>query len=251
MIVRQDIYMETLGRKRRMMIYLPDDYQVSGKRYPVMVINDGQNAFFDEESYMHKSWGFYDYALEHHLDVIMVAIDCNFEDYKREDEYGPWKLSQQHSLEEGANRIIGGEGKKYCRFLVKELKPFLDRTYPTDSHDYAIVGSSMGGLISFYAFLKYPRIFKKCAILSTAFWFYQDKFLRMIKRSSIKNNMLYMDVGGREDPRYVPCHKEIDRALQGKINNYMFQYFEDHEHNEYYWSQRIHYFLDWFYNSGK
>ena len=89
MFIEKNIYMRSLRRWRKITIYVPDDYQTSNKRYPVLYINDGQNAFFDEESYMGVSWGFFDYVKENNLDIIMVAIPCNFKLNKREDEYGP------------------------------------------------------------------------------------------------------------------------------------------------------------------
>lgn len=60
MFIEKKIYMKALRRIRKVTIYVPDDYQTSNKRYPVLYINDGQNAFFDDESYMGISWGFYE-----------------------------------------------------------------------------------------------------------------------------------------------------------------------------------------------
>ena len=92
MFIEENMYMRSLRRKRKITIYVPDDYETSNKRYPVLYINDGQNAFFDETSYMKISWGFYDYVQAQNLDVIMVAIPCNNRLNKREDEYGPCLL---------------------------------------------------------------------------------------------------------------------------------------------------------------
>lgn len=58
MIIQEEMYIRSLKRTRKIDIYVPDDYQTSKKRYPVLIINDGQNAFFDEQSYIGKSWGF-------------------------------------------------------------------------------------------------------------------------------------------------------------------------------------------------
>ena len=79
MIIKEEMYIRSLKRKRHIDIYVPDDYQSAKKRYPVLIINDGQNAFFDEQSYIGKSWGFLESVRELKLDVILVAIYCNFE----------------------------------------------------------------------------------------------------------------------------------------------------------------------------
>lgn len=147
MFIEKKIYMKALRRIRKVTIYVPDDYQTSNKRYPVLYINDGQNAFFDDESYMGISWGFYEYVKETNLDIIMVAIPCNTRLNKREDEYGPWPIGKEIlQLEYGDDSIdIGGEGDKYMRFIIKQLKPYIDEHFPTLKDDNAMVGSSMGG----------------------------------------------------------------------------------------------------------
>lgn len=248
MLIREHLYIKSLKRKREIIIYAPDDCKYSGKKYPVLFINDGQNAFFDEEAYAGISWNFIESIKKMDIELIMVAIPCNFKPLKREDEYGPWPLSDKDAKEFDSHRKIGGEGKKYVRFLVKQLKPYIDKNFPTDEQNYGIVGSSMGGLISFYAFLKYPRVFKNCAILSTAFWIYEKQFKNMIRFSRIKNNYLYMDVGGREgDSRYIPSNEAIKKALYGKINHYEYHYFANDIHNESAWANRVPYFLKMFY----
>ena len=99
MIIKEEMYIRSLKRKRHIDIYVPDDYQSAKKRYPVLIINDGQNAFFDEQSYIGKSWGFLESVRELKLDVILVAIYCNFEPLKREDEYGTSVMSIQFNRE--------------------------------------------------------------------------------------------------------------------------------------------------------
>lgn len=248
MLIREKIYMKALKRKRELIVYLPDDFETSGKRYPVLLINDGQNAFYDEESYLGVSWKFIESVEAMGIDLIMVAIPCNYKPLKREDEYGPWVISREIAKEFGTDRKLGGEGKRYVSFLVKQLKPYLDSQLPTDPDDYGIVGSSMGGLISFYAFLKYPQVFKRCAILSTAFWIYEKEFKKMLRFARIKNNSLYMDVGGQEDDdRYVPSNETIKNALKKKIRHFEYHYFAYDDHSEASWARRVPYFLKMFY----
>lgn len=248
MLIRENIFIKSLKRKRELLIYLPDDYEMTDKRYPVLFINDGQNAFIDEEAYLGVSWGFIESVQEMALDIIMVAIPCNYKPLKREDEYGPWVISQDIAREFNAKGKLGGEGKKYVSFLVKQLKPYIDSHLRTNPDDYGIVGSSMGGLISFYAFLRYPKVFKRCAVLSTAFWIYEKQFKNMIRFSRIKNNSLYMDVGGQEDDeRYIPSNEAIKKALQGKIHHFEYHYFAYDDHSEMAWARRVPYFLKMFY----
>ena len=152
MIITKQIHMRELNRDRELLILLPDDYAVSGKRYPVLYIQDGQNAFYNERAYCGISWGFAEYAKSTGPEVIMVAIPCNFEPWMRESEYGVWKTDRPITILETGRpgEGLGGEGEAYIRFIKDELKPYIDRTYPTDPEDTAIVGSSAGGNIAFY-----------------------------------------------------------------------------------------------------
>ena len=139
-----------LNRTRRIWIYLPPDYNYNtDKRYSVLYMQDGQNLFDDATSYAGE-WGVDEFmdSLKYGQ-CIVVGIDNGGD--KRMTEYNPYD-----------NKKFGkGEGKKYIDFLVKTLKPFIDKNYRTlpGIQNTGIAGSSMGGLISLYAILQYPKVF--------------------------------------------------------------------------------------------
>ena len=257
MFIEKNIYMRSLRRRRKITIYVPDDYQTSNKRYPVLYINDGQNAFFDEESYMGVSWGFFDYVKENNLDIIMVAIPCNFKLNKREDEYGPWPIKKEVLLMEyGDDSIkVGGEGDKYMRFIIKQLKPYIDKNFPTIVDDCAMVGSSMGGIITSYAGIKYSHIFKKTASLSTAYWFYVDEFIDLINKSDLSPiECFYLDLGGNEGNGdenisriYYESNERIFNELIKKSDKIEARFFEDAVRNEFELRKRVPIFMELFY----
>ncbi len=154
-----------LGRYRRVWIYLPVSYTRSGKRYPVLYMQDGQNVFDDATSFAGE-WGV-DEAIDtlgaQYGESIVVAIDHGAS--KRLNEYCPYDFSLP-GYQEGK-----GEGKLYVDFIAHDLKTFIDRNYrtkPGRRHTF-IAGSSMGGLISFYAVLQYPRVFGGAGVFSPAF----------------------------------------------------------------------------------
>ncbi|MEG0367606.1 MAG: alpha/beta hydrolase-fold protein [Coprobacillus sp.] len=257
MFVSMRFFMKTLNREREITVYLPDDYYQSHKRYPVLYINDGQNAFFDRLSFCGVSWGFLDYVQKYQLDIIMVAIPCNFNDFKRIDEYGPWKINKELSFQETriAGKIIGGEGKQYVEWLKDELKPYIDHRFTTDPQNCAIVGSSMGGVISAYAALEYPEIFSKCAALSTAFWFYMEEFEDVISQHHYSDDFkFYFDLGefegcgdGEIDGWYIQTNDAIYDMLKEKVKCLEYRYFEGAHHNEENWRQRVPLFMKFFY----
>jgi predicted alpha/beta superfamily hydrolase len=114
-------------------------------------MHDGQNVF-DEATSAYGEWGV-DEALDtlgtRYKEIMVVAIDNSGD--KRINEYSPYDMEKYGK----------GEGDQYVDFLVQTLKPYIDKHYRTkkDEKNTFIAGSSMGGLISFYAILKYPKVF--------------------------------------------------------------------------------------------
>lgn len=193
--------MPELGRTRRVWIYLPPGYAASGARYPVLYLQDGQNVFDAATSYAGE-WGV-DEALDSLAaagdpGVIVIAVDHGGE--RRMDEYSPWR-HPQHG---------GGEGGAYVDFLARTLKPYIDRTYRTrpEPESTAIVGSSMGGLISLVAALRYPDVFGRAGVFSPSLWF-SDGVWALPRASAIRGARprFYFVSGGSEgderDPRVV------------------------------------------------
>lgn len=256
MFIEKTFVMKELHRKRKVTIYVPDHFKSSNQKYPVIYINDGQNAFFDEESFLKVSWGFYEYVKEEQLNVIMVAIPCNFKGNKRIDEYGPWVIDKTLAKKEtGGNKPIGGEGDKYLHFIMQQVKPYIDSHFPSDPDDTAIVGSSMGGIISLYAALKYPTVFKKCAALSTALWFYPNEFAALIDKADLTPlQCVYMDLGGNEgngndevSQLYIESNDYISDLLYEKTDALYFEFFGDAGHSEMEWRKRVPIFMTAFY----
>lgn len=261
MVMTEWVHMSQLDRDREILIYLPDDYAETGKRYPVLYIHDGQNAFFDDMAYGGTSWGFLDYVQQTGLELIMVAIPCSYEPYGREAEYGVWKTDRAITiLETGCpGPGLGGEGDAYIRFLKDELKPYIDQRFPTDPEDTAMVGSSAGGNITFYAALRYPETFRKCAALSCAFWYYPMQYLDLVQHADLAPlRHLYLDCGtneGNGDPfvnnLYHYDMQMIHDALMVKEHSdrVCFRVYEGADHNEAQWRKRVPVFMKLFYGA--
>ena len=190
-ILSEDFKIPQLDRKRRVWIYLPSDYETSNESYPVVYMHDGQNIF-DNNTSNYGEWNV-DETLdklynEKNLKLIVVGIDNGGS--KRLDEYSPWKNE----------KYGGGEGEAYMEFIVKTLKPFIDSNYKTlkNKRNTAIIGSSMGGLISHYAGLKYPSIFGKIGVFSPAFWFAPEVNEFTKKYGNLKDTKMYFLAGGKK-----------------------------------------------------
>jgi len=155
---------------RTVRVWTPADYDPA-KRYDVLYMHDGQSLFDATTSWNRQEWGIDEaldslQALGRIRPTIVVGIDNTSE---RIGEFCPDDIAQY--LPEGmpvyADWMPQGNG--YLRFLVEDLKPFIDSTYSvyTDRDHTWVMGSSCGGLISSYALCKYPEVFAGAACLST------------------------------------------------------------------------------------
>ena len=228
-----------LNRKRRIWIYLPKDYYQSKKRYPVIYMHDGQNVFDEATS------GFGEWGVDEYLDSIVakgtkqsivVAID-NGQD-KRMNEYNPYYFKQAGK----------GEGNDYVDFLVKTLKPYIDKHFHTLSNkeNTFIAGSSMGGLISLYAVLKYPSVFGGAGIFSPAFWTADgiDKDVNLL--SSKVNSRLFFYAGAKESDKMVPDMQRIEKKIKTLSKSKTFEIIDpEAKHNEAAWRKYFPEFYKW------
>lgn len=190
-IISEEFYIPQLNRKRRVSIYLPPDYNTSNQDYPVVYMHDGQNIF-DAKTSGYGEWNVdetLNKLFKDNLKLIVVGIDHG--DSKRLDEYSPWKHTEYG----------GGEGDTYTDFIVNTLKPYIDSNYNTkkDKSSTAIFGSSMGGLISHYAALKYPTVFGKVGVFSPSYWFAPKAVTDFSKaHANIQDTKMYFLAGGKE-----------------------------------------------------
>lgn len=216
-------------------MYFPPDYS-SGRRFPVIYMHDGQNLF-DETTSFSGEWhvdeildSLYKY---HQFSCIVVGIYNG--GTKRLDEYSPWK---NDSLG------LGGEGDKYAKFIVKTLKPFIDSHYRTlsDRENTAVMGSSMGGLISLYIALEYPDVFGKAGIFSPSLWFSPKSFELIQKHKTNKLQKFYLLAGAKEGYSTVPDIVKADSLLKksGLDEDYLkCKISKNGEHNEWFWSEEF------------
>jgi len=189
-------------------VYCPDK---KGK-YPVLYMFDGHNVFFDEDATYGKSWGMLKYLEENQVPLIVAAVECNHSpDNGRLSEYSPFTFSRP-----SVGRVEG-KGELTMRWFVRVFKPFVDANYPTikNRNNTFIAGSSMGGLMSLYAVLKYNRVFSKAACLSPSVWVAPREIDRLITETEIKpGTVIYMDYGSRE----LGNHKNMAARLRKVAN---------------------------------
>lgn len=255
---------------RNVAIWLPQHYSPK-KKYAVLYMHDGQMLFDSTITFNQTEWGV-DECLTKLIregkikNTIVVGIWNTKEN--RHKEYFPQKpyesLSKQDkekvgiSLEKiGMSKEFKPTSDNYLKFIVEELKPFIDTTYPTlqDKENTFIAGSSMGGLISMYAICEYPHVFGGAACLSThwpgtfevennpipeSFYSYLKE-----KLPNPSNNKIYFDYGTIDlDAMYPPLQAKVDEIMQSKgftKENWITKKFEGENHSENAWKKRLHF----------
>ena len=226
------VWSPQLRNSRNVDVYLPASYSVR-RRYPVIYMQDGQNLS-DPSIAFAGTWDL-DHALEHLADrgiePIVVGVH-NTEN--RLLEYSPFKHP----------RHGGGQADRYLAFLAETLKPRIDRLFRTRrSRSYtAIGGSSMGGLVSFYGWLRRPEIFGHAIAMSPSFWFGRDRLFEYVSARKLPRGRLYLDVGGAEGQEAVRDVRLMRALLQEKrIRPGTFAYLEDRggRHEEAAWARRL------------
>ncbi len=179
---------------RRGYVYVPENDGKNRDRYPVLYMFDGHNVFFDADATYGKSWGMADYVEKNDLPLIIVAIECNREGYRRLNEYTPFPFDYK-------GMHFESRGKIYMDWLVDELKLAVDRALPTlpDADHTFIAGSSMGGLMSLYAVSAYNHIFHGAACLSPSVWTDPEVVAAMIDGADFApDTNIYLDYGSAE-----------------------------------------------------
>ena len=238
-VIDTSFFIPQLNRKRRIWVYLPENYVITKKRYPVLYMHDGQNLF-DAVTSSFGEWGVDEMmdTVRPRKQCIVVGIDHG--DSRRLTEYNPYP-----------SRFGEGEGDAYVDFLVNTLKPYIDKTYRTKplKESTVIAGSSMGALISLYAVLKYPSVFGAAGIFSPAFWIAPD-LKKKIDSSGNINAVFYFVCGEMESEEMVADMKKIfDQIKQNGNKKLFYKQVADGRHNETFWRKEMPGFYDWLFSN--
>lgn len=255
---------------RNVDVWLPNDYS-DKEKYAVLYMHDGQMLFDAETTWNKQAWEVDEVAgklnEEGKVKKFIVVGIWNIA-AKRHPEYFPQKPYE--SLTEVQRDTITAQLQKagrtttvfkpysdlYLKFLVTELKPFIDKTFSTlgDKDNTFIAGSSMGGLISMYAICEYPQVFGAAACISThwpgifavennpipeAFNTYLRTYL-----PNPRTNRIYFDYGDQTlDALYPPLQQKVDLIMREKgfsRINWQTLFFPGKNHSEEAWAERLH-----------
>lgn len=222
-----------LQTKKKIWVYLPLNYEKSNKKYPVIYMHDAQNLFDAKASYAGE-WNIDETLDSLKAKVIFIGIEHGNE--KRIDELTPYKNE----------KYGGGNADAYLEFIVKTVKPHIDATYrtKTNAKNTGIWGSSLGGLVSFYAALQYPKVFGKVGCFSPAFWFNRNELNDLMQKTEKFKTKIYFLCGDNEgDADVVPDMENVVKWVNSmrceckKLNKSVI--IKGGQHNEKLWRENF------------
>lgn len=237
MIIKEQIPISIYGNEERTLhIYVPD-FLEEGQRCGVIYMYDGHNLFNDEDSTYGVSWGIREYLEATGIAVIVVGLECNHEGNLRLCEFSPY------SFKDKTWGDIRATGKSLTRWIIKELKPYIDENYPTipDREHTAIGGSSMGGLMAIYGGVRMSQYISRAICISPYHSHVMNRLIKDCQRELWPDTKFYISWGGNECASkralatYTEANLRIARELEGKAEVYLHLY-PDQDHSEGSWS---------------
>ena len=233
-----------LRNQRDLIVYLPPGYEEQEWRhFPVLYLHDGQNLFDGATSFIPGMDWHVGQTADHFIhtgQVEPLIIVGMYNTKARIREYTPTQVP----------KLGGGRADRYAKFLMEEVKPFIDREYRTLSGPphTGIGGSSLGGLVSLYLGLKHSQIFGRIAALSPSVWWNQRVMHKFAAAENVEPRpRIWLDIGTREGPRILDDVEnfrdvllEKGWVLEGDLH---YERVEGAEHNEAAWAARVGPFL--------
>ncbi|MBO6577185.1 MAG: esterase family protein [Rhodothermales bacterium] len=240
---------------RNVHVWLPEAYDAGGDPLPVLYMQDGQNLFEPEFSFAGVTWGVAETVSrlieEEGLPPLIVVGIWNTS--KRIPEYMPERPMADWADPRALKRFGTTWGDEPCsdgylRFMVDELKPFIDDEYNTasDRDSTWLMGSSMGGLISLYALCEYPAVFGAACCLSTSWTVGGRVMIRYLERHLPESgaHRLYFDYGVEAQiARYEALQNAVNRLVRRRKyrrdEDWITRRFPGAAHDEAAWKERV------------
>ena len=234
--VLRDVRSPQLRNTRDIQVYLPPSYQTSGRHYPVIYMHDGQNLFDPELSFAGE-WGV-DETMERLAPEGFEAIVVGH------PEHG-WGAVTSSTARGSTHARGAARATPTSTSSSTPSSPQIDRRFRTERERQhtGIVGSSMGGLISLYGFLRNPGVFGFCGAMSPSLWFANRAIFDYAAGIERWFGRVYLDIGSEEGQRHVRDTQSMYRLLRKKCPHPRDQIIciveEGAQHTEQAWAQRF------------
>jgi predicted alpha/beta superfamily hydrolase len=232
------------GNRRDVLVYLPRGYRRSWRvRYPVLYLQDGQNVFDAATSFGGVEWGVDETAqrlIRKNLmePLIIVAVANTGEN--RIHEYAPTR----GVIDAKRKKRSRGLARSYGRFLIEELKPYIDTRYRTkpEAEFTGLGGSSLGALLTLSLGLWFPNVFTRLIVMSPSVWWDDCVIYKMVEELDKKPPLkIWLDTGTRE-PGWERARALLDRLIEKGWtlgDDLIYAEIEGGDHSEGAWAARV------------
>jgi predicted alpha/beta superfamily hydrolase len=235
-----------LGNRRDVLVYLPPGYRrFSRKRYPVLYLQDGQNVFDAATSFSGVEWGVDETAerlIRQKLVEPLIVVAIAHTGENRIHEYAPTR----GVIDPKAKRKKRSRGlaPQYGRFLIEELKPYIDKKYRTKggAEFTGLGGSSLGGLATLAIGILFPRAFTRLIVMSPSIWWDDFAIYRLVDSIEEKPPLkIWLDTGTAE-PGWERARELRDRLVEKSWrlrDDLKYTEIEGGDHSEAAWAARV------------
>jgi predicted alpha/beta superfamily hydrolase len=222
-----EIYSKTLAEKRVVNIYLPEGYnEKDSTSYPVIYLLDGSA----DEDFIHIA-GLIQFLNFPWVNILPKSILVGIANVDRKRDFTfPTSVSQDK-----IESPTSGGSENFISFIEKELQPFIEKNYKTNSSK-TIIGQSLGGLLATEILFKKPALFTRYIIVSPSLWWNNESLLStkpiLSNSSSVQPTSVYIAVGNEGKIMKNDAHRLISilRSYLPKKTVIHFQYFPHEDH---------------------
>ena len=243
MVLKFDHFFPYVNGNRKIHLYIPNDYDKTDEKYPVIYFFDGNNLFFDGDSFFGMSLQLEWYLENYDKKFIVVGIERPWDQNERIVEHCPYNI-YSHMFGD-----LNGRGDALIRWIIDDLKPFIDSNYRTIPfrEATALAGCSSAGVTALYGAIKYNQYFSKVAAISPYVMSTKYVLIHDIYHENISpDTKIFFSYGTNEyGSNYAErsmCINnmyETEYHLHSKnVRTYMFKN-EFGEHNELSWRNEI------------
>ncbi len=237
-------------RHKKINTYIYEQKKRENEKYQLIIAFDGQNLFSKRgtNDYTKDNDNYGGWQLDQVLNQIysinktpflVISID-NATKYRDKELTISQNFGTINKQVLKTNKVFGkGCLETLADFIMTDLFDYVKSNYNVDLNNVGILGSSSGGLASFYIGLKYSNVFKYILSFSPAIFFYMPDVLNKLIIDNTHLPKLYISGGYRSFlERAITDFVDIYSMYLYKIypqEKLLVRVDEDYDHNELQW----------------
>ena len=244
-------YSKILDNKREVYVWLPSDYSLNKKKYPVLIVHDGGSVFYSRGGFGAKNKSKGEILINKNgwnLDESVTELITS----KKMEPIIIVGVGVSNTKDRGYEYVPTRNGFKYGEALVNELIPEIKKTYRINSKDIGTLGASAGGLISLYLGWELNKIFKKAICLSPGIIYRDQDYYKEVIKTKVPKKLKLAIVNGTDNfDKNLQLGVDKFTSYLERINfssdSYLYWIEKNGTHGAKSWSKQAKKILEWLY----